>query len=107
MPEERGRGLLLLMVFGIFLCWGIDESWRKEVIRLESLWLIRMLEQRAFDLGMATHEGLRQLLRGFYGTTPGILWGGPRVRYSHGHAAAGHPGALRSAGIDLYHGVFP
>lgn len=65
MPEERGRGLLLLMVFGIFLWWGIDESWRKEVIRLESLWLIRMLEQRAFDLGTATHEGLRQLLGEF------------------------------------------
>jgi len=64
-PKERGRGLLLLIVFGIFLSWGINESWRKEVIRIESLWLIRMLENRAFDLGTATNEGVRQLLGEF------------------------------------------
>ncbi len=75
MPEEHGRGLLLLMVFGIFLCWGIDESWRKEVIRLESLWLICMLEQRAFDLGTATHEGLRQLLGEFMAQPQGSFGG--------------------------------
>lgn len=64
-PKEHRRGLLLLFVFGIFLCWGINESWRKEVIRIESLWLIRMLENRAFDLGTATNEGVRQLLGEF------------------------------------------
>jgi len=74
MPEARLWGIILVGLIGLFLCWGIDPSWRQEIIQFESRWLIEVLDDRAFAIAHAMDRTLQKVLgdsmaqpRGSYG----------------------------------------
>lgn len=71
MGEAQKVSLLLMVALGLFLAWGVDQQWRVEVIRCESLWLITILDQRAYALGIAVDETLRGLLKDTMAQYPG------------------------------------